>query len=331
MGPRPARIRHLPISASGRGSFVGDCVFAVGYWNGQVRHAEQIRVALVQADPTYVGSADRLPQLTQSVRGKVDLVCWPESSGGHYHADLNRLSDPQLVYRLSRAPLRGLRPWPEPSCPLLLGTETFRGDGRRPSEIYQSAMLLDDQERIVGRYDKRLLMPFGEYVPGKNWLPFIGRLFPLRDEILRGKEAIVLRAGDDVRLGVMICYEDMHPSIARSLVRNSANLLVSLINGASFANPLTLRQHRLLAQLRAVECRRYLLRVSSTGETCVLTPVGQVQASLPLQSTGVVTAEVGLLEQQTLSCQIGNTFAWLCCLALAGYVRRFYKRSREAA
>ncbi|HEX7380395.1 MAG TPA: apolipoprotein N-acyltransferase [Pirellulales bacterium] len=289
---------------------------AMSYWSRQARLAPSRRVALVQVDPTYQSSAETMLRLTQSVAGKVDLVCWPESSGGNYRADLDRLSDSRRVFELSRNPQRGLRPWPRPTCPLLLGGQTFRGDNRHPSELYQSAILLDRQERIVGRYHKRLLMPFGEYVPGKGWIPGIGRLFPLREVIVRGREATVLTADGNARLGVMICYEDMHPEIARSLVANSANLLCSLINGASFGNPLTLRQHRLLAQLRAVEFRRYHLRASSTGETCVISPVGRVAARLPLQTAGILTAKVALLDARTLACWTGGVFPWVCCLLL---------------
>lgn len=326
----------VPLRGLGRSAPLWLCIanltygaLAMSYWKEQMQTSAKVRVALVQVDPTYVGSTDKLVRLTESVRGAVDLVCWPESSGGHYDAQLDRLSDPELVYKLSRAPLRGLRPWPKPSCPLLLGSEIFSGDWRHPDQIYQSAILLDTREQIVGRYDKRLLMPFGEYVPAKDWAPFLERLFPLHEEISRGTEALVLRASGRVRLGVMICYEDMHPETARSLVRNSANLLVALANGASFGSTLTLRQHRLLAQLRAVECRRFLVRAASTGETCVITPLGRVQARLPLQTTDVLTADVALLEGQTLACRLGDALSWACGLLLLLYLHRWSAKRRS--
>ena len=317
------RSRHLAASAKSvlLAPPVWLCAFnlaygiaAMNYWTRQCDAAPRLRVALVQVDPTYLGSADKLLSLTDSVSGKVDLVCWPESSGGHYHVDLQQLSDPLLVFQLSRDPLRGLRPWPNPTCPLLVGTQAFKGNSEYPSELYQSAILVDAQERIAGRYDKRLLMPFGEYVPAQGWVPGIERVFPVAEPVMPGREPTVLSADGQLRLGVMLCYEDIHPESARSLVQNSANLLCSLINGSSFHNPLTLRQHLLLAQLRAVECRRYLIRAAATGETCVVTPLGQVQASLPLGTPGVMTAEVALFDGQTLSCRLGNAFPWLCGL-----------------
>jgi apolipoprotein N-acyltransferase len=127
-----------------------------------------------------------------------------------------------------------------------------------------------------------------------------------------GPDANVLSLGDKARLGVMLCYEDMVPSAAKSLVDNSANVLFSLINGSSFKATLTLLQHRLLAQLRAVENRRCLLRCAATGETCVVSALGTIQARLPLHVESVLVAEVPLLEARTVASRIGQTFPLLC-------------------
>jgi len=128
----------------------------------------------------------------------------------------------------------------------------------------------------------------------------------------------VLPLGENARLGVMLCYEDMVPSAAESLVDNSANVLISLINGSSFKATLTLLQHRLLAQLRAVENRRCLLRCAATGETCLVSPLGTIPARLPLNVEDVLVAEVPLIDQRTLASRIGPTFPIVCGgLALA--------------
>ena len=69
-------------------------------------------------------------------------------------------------------------------------------------------------------------------------------MFPLNEELDAGQEATVLAVDGTTRLGVMLCYEEMIPSTARSLVEQSATLLVTLINGAVFPDPLTLAQQR---------------------------------------------------------------------------------------
>ncbi len=288
-------------------------------------------MALVQVDPSYRQSPDELRRWTGPVADQVDLVCWPESSGGTYESSLDALDDPQRVFRQSRDPNRGLRPWAEPACDLLLGAKIYRGDHEQPSELYQSAILLDRRERIVGRYDKRYLMPFGEFVPGEDWLPGIGWLFSVSDVVLSGGEPTVLRAGRGARLGVLLCYEDMIPEAARSLEQNSANVLVSLVNASAFENPLTLLQHRMLSQLRAVECRRYFLRCAATGETCVISPLGQIEARLPLQTPGVLNARVALIDAESGYCRFPSALPTLCGLALCVWGLRGWRVRRRAA
>lgn len=330
---RSSRLLPLPLSVMASAARSSPAVWlcfinllysavAIHYWNGQIQSSPSIQVALVQVDPGFIESSNDLRRLTKTVSRKVDLVCWPESSGGSYESGLDGFSDPERIVALSREPNRGLRPWENPDCELLLAGKLYSGDPVAPTLLYQSAMLIDRQERITGRYHKRHLMPFGEYAPGANWLPAMSRMFLQDDVITSGDQPTVLPAACGAKLGVMLCYEDMVPEAARSLTERSANLLVSLINGSAFPNRLTLAQHRLLAQLRAVECRRYFVRCAATGETCVISPLGEIESSLPVQHEGVLSANVALLEVRPLYCQLGRMFPWLCSLGLAFYVWR---------
>lgn len=304
---------------------------AIAYWNGRIAAAPTARVALVQSNPEEEGGVDALRQLTRdrcSGDDLPDLVCWPECSGGSYEESLDTLSDPERVLRLSRAPNAGMRPLESPPCSLLFGGKIYCGYPEKPTALYQSAILIDPAETILGRYHKRHLMPFGEYVPGGDLYPDLKTYFPMQADLTAGAEPNVLVCGD-VRLGAMLCYEDMIPSASRSLVRASANLLVSLINGAAFTEPLTLSQHRLLAQTRAIECRRTLVRCAATGETCVISPLGIVTARLPVHTRDLLVAEVPLLETHTLYSRIGPVFSGACAVALAGLFWR--RRSPRCA
>jgi apolipoprotein N-acyltransferase len=290
--------------------------WALRSWSARIAEAPTMRVALVQVDPSRDDSIAGLQRLSRQACADrdrpVDLLCWPECSGGSYAESLLSFSDPERIFAESREPQRGLRPLAEPACPLLFGGKIYSGYPERPNDIYQSAILVDGTERIIGCYHKRHLMPFGEYVPGSEWMPELRHYFPMEDDLDVGPDATVLRLGDQARLGVMLCYEDMVPGAAESLVDNAANVLLSLINGSSFKAPLTLRQHRLLAQLRAVENRRCLLRCAATGETCVVSPLGTIPARLPLHVEDVLVAEVPLLDTRTLASRIGQTFPLLC-------------------
>ena len=309
-------------------------LWAMQSWGARIAAAPTLRVALLQVDPSggeAVGELQRLTRQACAEHAGLDLVCWPECSGGSYHDSLTSFADEERVFAQSRDPLRGLRPLAEPACPLLFGGRIYEGYPERPRDIYQSAILVDRTERIVGRYHKRHLMPFGEYVPGSDWLPEMRHYFPMDADFTCGPQATVLPLGEKARLGVMLCYEDMVPSAAASLVDNSANVLLSLINGSSFKATLTLLQHRMLAQMRAVENRRCLLRCAATGETCVISPLGTITARLPLHDPGTLVAEVPLLDARAPGWRLGAAFPAGCLagLAVAGLVR--LRRRRAAA
>ena len=301
-------------------------VAAIGSWSRIAEAAPQLRLAATQANPEDEGGVDELRRLTLAAcadPGQLpDLVCWPECSGGSYEAGLDSLADPERVVAQSREPNRGMLPLESPRCPLLFGGKIYTGHPEKPRALHQSAILVDVSHAILGRYHKRHLMPFGEYVPGGDIYPDIKLYFPVADEMTEGTEANVLVCGR-ARLGVMLCYEDMIPGAARSLANASANVLMSLINGSAFTALLTLRQHRLLAQLRAVECRRALVRCAATGETCVISPLGTIVADLPLHARDVLAADVPLLEGHTLASRLGLAFPVAAAAgALAIAVRR---------
>lgn len=282
-------------------------LWSIQYWQTRIDSAPKSRVALVQVDPSFTDSLEQSRSLTESVSKDVDLVCWPESSGGNYELALDELSDRRRVFKCSREPERGLRPWPSPNCELLLGGKNYVGDREEPDELYVTAMLIDEKEMITGRYNKRFLMPFGEYVPYENTVPGLSELFDMAEYITPGAKAEVLTTRSGAKLGTMLCYEDMVSAASREMSLEGANVLISLINGSAFESPHTLSQHRLLAQLRSLECRRYFLRCAATGETCVINPMGTVVSRIPLQENGVLTAEVPLLEGTT----VYSRFPWL--------------------
>ncbi len=317
---RPAG-RMPAIAVAAIGITIANLVFgviAIRMVDARMAASPTIRMALVQADPDEDRGIDTLRRLTREACGKgtpIDLVVWPECSGGSYEEGLDSFSDEAAVARRSREPNRGLRPWAEPTCPLLLGGRIYRGFRERPLEIFQSAMLIDVDERLAGVYHKRHLMPFGEYVPWADVVPELRVYFPVETPYDRGTEATVILSGQ-ARIGTLLCYEDMVPSAAASLVREQANVLVALIHAAAFTNPLTLRQHRLLSQSRSIENRRMLVRCGSTGETCVIDAAGRIRGSLPLGTEGVLVADVPLLKGQTLANRLGPAFPIACGLAL---------------
>jgi apolipoprotein N-acyltransferase len=127
----------------------------------------------------------------------------------------------------------------------------------------------------------------------------------------------------------LICYEDMIERNVRQTAAGGAEALFSLIQGSAFENPLTLIQHQRLAALRAVENRRYFVRCSSTGVTCVIAPTGQIVAQLPPQSDGTLLSEIALIRGRTPYNLAGDLFPAICTILVAiGLVRCRRDKSR---
>ena len=167
-----------------------------------------------------------------------------------------------------------------------------------PEAALHNRMLLFEDGRPGPWYDKRHLVPFGEYLPG-DWLPF------LRWDFLRGlikaagtyspgppRPPLELpldpgRAGSRrVRLGLMICFESTFPYLARERVLAGADLLVVPTNDGWFGRSRAPAQHLLQAAMRAIETRRPLVRVGNTGISAVIHPSGTINQATELMAVG---------------------------------------------
>ncbi|RME67032.1 MAG: apolipoprotein N-acyltransferase, partial [Verrucomicrobia bacterium] len=136
-------------------------------------------------------------------------------------------------------------------------------DGRR--ERWRNAVAIVDPDLGMMRdfYAKRHLVPFGEYVPLRRFFPFLEKVVPVGGDFEPGDNAepLPLRTpGRTTYLGVLICYEDVFPGLARESVRAGAQLLFVATNDAWYGERGAAYQHAAHSVLRAVETRRPVLR-----------------------------------------------------------------------
>ena len=108
------------------------------------------------------------------------------------------------------------------------------------------------------------------------------------------------------------------PDLSRNFVKGTgANLLVNLTNDAWYGKSVGPWQHARLAQSRAIETRRSLLRVTNTGVTSLVNAKGELVESLPMFVPDVLKAEVDILDGQTYYVRYGDWFAWSMTIILA--------------
>jgi len=275
--------------------------------------APSIRVAIVQGnieqalkwDPAFQGTTiDKYLRLSQSVVDHhPELVVWPETAlPFHFRYDVP----------LTEKVQEGVR---RLGAYFLVGSPSFER-GHRRVDYYNSAYLIDPQGNVLGKYDKAHLVPFGEYVPLKRWLPFLGKLVEQVGDFSRGD------IGDTIewtygKLGVLICYEGIFPDISQTMVRNGANLLVNITNDAWYGRSSAPYQHFSMTVFRAIENRRALIRSANTGISGFVDPVGRILGETALFSDAAEVRQVPLISTVSLYSRFGDAFA-AACLAVAG-------------
>lgn len=286
------------------------------YWDTVSEDLPKLRVALVQVDPEYVGSEQKLRDQSLAVHDQVDLICWPETSIGVYSSELTHFRDIENTQRLSRDSQSNLEPAKDFHCHLLAGGKVYAANAADDGPFTMSTFLINPAQDVLGKYNKRTLMPLGEYVPGQSFYPALRHWMTIEHVIEAGHDPQPLVMSTGNRLGVLMCYEDTIPRNARHTVSAGAEVLISLIQGTAFENPRTLIQHQRLAVLRAVENRRCFLRCASTGVTCMVSPSGKIISSLPPHSEGSQLAEAPLISDLSFYTRIGDTLPILCTLLL---------------
>jgi apolipoprotein N-acyltransferase len=195
-------------------------------------------------------------------------------------------------------------------------------------EYYNSVVSVGASPRQV--YRKSHLVPFGEFIPLRPVLGWIVGVLaiPLQD-FARGAEDQRPLAVAGQRVAVNICYEDVFgEEIIRQLPE--ATVLVNVSNVAWFGRSLAPRQHLQIAQARALETGRFMLRATNTGLTAVVGPRGDVLAAAPEFEIATVTYAVQGYGGATPYVRWGNYAVLALCAALiaaAGFLARRAARS----
>ena len=241
-----------------------------------------------------------------------DVVVWPENA-----LDADPRTAPVLAESVARAQAA------IGDATLLAGTLL---DGPRAATFRNSIVRYAPDGGVAEVYDKRILVPFGEYVP---WRSLLGGLPPLQaipNDGVAGTEPTVFTV-DDAVIGPVTCYESIYPELVRDQVRAGANVLVVSTNNASFGRTPASRQHLAFSQVRAVETGRWVLHAGISGISAVVDPSGGVHQRTELFERAIVRADLPLLEGRTPYVRVGDVLGPLCALlTLAAVVGLLVRR-----
>jgi apolipoprotein N-acyltransferase len=248
--------------------------------NGKAAVAMRIAppvVAVVALQPNVPMDLDKSPQelqellnrhLVESQKGLAALnqgnlprlVIWPESPMNFAYGQDSQLRE--LLARFAK----------QNHTSLLFNSQELAPN----SGFYNSALLINEEGRLVAQYDKIRLMPFGEYVPLPRWLPGSKQAKAIVGGFEAGNRYAQMPVGP-LRAGVFICIESAYPWIPRTFTAQGADVLINISNDGYLGPTAVMKQHLANTIFRAVENGRPLLRVTNTGISAFITPQGEIR------------------------------------------------------
>lgn len=227
---------------------------------------------------------------TQPLYGEdMDLLVWPEGGLGG-----DPFQDESLARRMTLIANRV-------DAPLLANAATARGD-----EFFNTSMLWQQDGTAEQTHDKRFPVPFGEYVPDREFynaivpdlIGLIGR------EYSHGTNAPLVEV-DGVPVGLAICFDVIYDQVIAEGVSGGAQVLVFQTNNADFRGTDENLQQLAFARMRAIETGRSVVNISTVGTSQMITPSGQTIASLDADEAGALLENVELRSGLTAGVILG--------------------------
>jgi apolipoprotein N-acyltransferase len=250
------------------------------------------------------------------------FIIWPESSTPFYFEhDLLRGA---TIRRLAR----------EAGATLLIGSDQVEpvqavaAMEQPDARYYNAAFLVQPDGQVGAVYRKMHLVPFGEYVPLKNLLFFVGPIVEAVSAFSPGTDPVLLPVDGHVA-STAICYEVIFPSLIRQFVDDGSELLTTITNDAWYGRSSAAYQHWEQASMRAIEQGRYLARAANTGISGFVDPYGRVVEKTDLFEEAIVVGELRFITDRTIYGRIGDLVAWLSLVVtMAAFAGSFRRRIR---
>jgi apolipoprotein N-acyltransferase len=203
-----------------------------------------------------------------------------------------------------------------------------RVNDERGYVFYNSAVGSSADGTVDGRYDKQVLLAFGEYLPFGETFPILYRWSPNSGRFSSGTslDPIMIDVhGEKHPVTTLICYEDILPRFTNDAVRHAnPELLVNMTNDAWFGDTSEPWEHLALSQLRAVEHHRYFVRGTNSGVSAVIDPVGRLVAHSGTFRPEGISAPIHWMRSHTLYEMLGD-WPWLL-VSVATLVAAFRRR-----
>ncbi|MGH2674068.1 MAG: apolipoprotein N-acyltransferase [Actinomycetota bacterium] len=282
-----------------------------------------VDVAVVQGNvPVEIGTASRIIEDNVVAENHArlhlelstdppDLAIWPENA-----LDRDPTMDEVIGPVVDSAIV-------QVGVPTLVGAITETPDGR----LLNENLLYSADGRILDRYAKNHLLPFGEFVPGRRFLEWIPDIRRVRADLSPGEEPGRFTTPAVGGFASIICFENAFPDLVRDFVTEDTGFLVVSTNNSTFGISAAPEQHVVLSEMRAVETGRWVVHAALSGISAVISPRGEVVDRTGLFEPALVRARFPAAADTTAYDAVGGWLP-LAFLVLIGLVYLAPRRSR---
>ena len=312
---------------------------------------EIVKFGVVQGDLSQRRNANatmaleaiyRYITLTKTLRLKhpeIDVVVWPESATPmpyNIGGQLGHTFQIELFNLICQV-----------KKPFLIGA-MYLDDYVSPRQykMLNSVLLFDVGSKIKSRYDKIHIVPFGEYVPAREYLPkFLLKIIDMGRDLKAGTNYSPLELKDNVFIGVNICFEDVFPKISRKEAQLGANVLLTVSNDAWYPKSSEPTQHLANSIFRSIETRLPMVRNGNNSSSVLVSPTGEVIDSVFNDGKGNMyvkkrgqgvrqfTVNITKKPQHSFYTRYGDIFIWFCwailITAIAVTISKMYQFAKH--
>ena len=234
----------------------------------------------------------------ESHQHQADLVIWPETAAPFFFQTPSTYR--QELFDLAK----------EENVFLLFGSPSYTVGADATPKLFNSAYLISPNGESLSRYDKRHLVPFGEYIPLSKILFFIEKMVVGVGDFVPGRDYTLFQI-PQAKFGVVICFEVIFPDLVRQFVLNGAEFMATITNDAWFGRSAAPYQHFAMVVFRAIENRVYFARAANTGISGFISPKGETLETSPLFVEGALLQTISPSTTRTIYTAYGDIFAYV--------------------
>jgi len=208
----------------------------------------------------------------------------------------------------------------ESGAELWMGGGASEKRGKRFAYFNSGYRIHGPDAEVDVRYDKNILLPFGEFMPFVDLFPFLQKIIgPGSYEAGKG---LHVYDSPHAQFVFLVCYEAIRHRFVRGGVRQGANLLTNITYDDWYGDTTEQAQHLMLTAVQSAQYGLPLVRATTTGITAAVDARGVLVATTPFRERTALVQTVKPLRVPSLYTVLGDWFAWLCIVVASGLLIR---------